>query len=238
MKKHLIILLLIVVSDNLSAQNDSTSIIKNGVGITLSPMLSMPISRYNQSQFPGFSATAGISGNYAISKKHKMYINAELGYTNNSMIQKNIPTFLLLTPAGSVPYSRTTYFSINRRYNYAYLAISVQKVILKFSEKLFLFAGIGAQLNYNYSIAEKTNGMLDYNGNNIDRTFHSSGASVSQNFSVSAFAKVGIMANISKRLSCFAAPVFYYDLNPKVLFKHNDAEFNNIGINLQLIYAF
>jgi hypothetical protein len=249
MKNKIIALLLILTSYKLSAKNDSTSVIKSGIGITLSPMLSMPIYKYSSlyyynsnriKYYPGFSFLAGASGNLVVSKKHKLYLGIDLGFLTNSGTQKNLPNATLVTigPNGSVTYQTLNYYNITSRFNYLYLAASLQKVIVKVSKKMFLFAGIGAQFNYNYSIRSSTQNMVDYNGNNIDRVYHESGAGIGQYWSVSAFAKVGLMANLTQHLSFFAAPVFYYDLNPNVLFKKNYAQFNSGGINLQLIYAF
>ena len=240
MKIKLILFLTILVLYKLPAQNDSTSSLKNGIGLSLSPKLSMEINTNNQSQYACFSAAAGISGIFVISKKRKLFLNAELGYTNNGKLQKNIPNFVVVIPGSGSQhsYGPTSYFSFYDRFNYIYLAISIQKAFLQLGKKVFLFGGIGAQLNYNYSIFEKTKGHLDYNGNNIDITYRASGLSISQFFSVSAFAKVGISAKLTNHLSCFASPVFYYGLNPKILFRKNFSDFNNLGINLQLIYNF
>ncbi|HTA62436.1 MAG TPA: hypothetical protein VK835_08270 [Bacteroidia bacterium] len=249
MKNKLIVLLLIIASFKLNATNDSTtvtkindstSVIKNGIGITVSPMLAMPYYKSSSTLYPGFSFAAGVSGNLVLSKKHKLYLGVALGYLTNSGIQKNIPNVYSVTisPNGNVTYTNQGYFSTSTRFNYNYLALSLQKVVAKISAKMYLFAGIGAQLNYNFTIRQSTKNRVDYNGNNLDSTYHWSGVDISQNFSASAFAKIGLMTNLTQNLSFFVAPVFYYDLNPQVLFKNNNARFNNLGINLQLMYAF
>ena len=241
MKNKLLSLLLILTTYTLSAKNDSTSIIKNSIGITLTPMLCMPIdgtiNPYGSPPPSNFSYAAGISSNLVVSKKHNLFIGIDLTYSYCSVTQKNIPNFITLNSFGGSPYSPTGYFSMTSKYGFICLAPSIQKVIAKLGKKVFLFGGIGMQFNYNIALTQATQNHLDFSGNNIDRTTHQNGTG-GNNLALAAFAKVGIMTNLTQRLSFFAAPVFYYDLNPKIIFRNNNTEFNNLGINLQLMYAF
>jgi len=244
MKIKFIALLFIATCFNvhkLTAQTDSTSVIKNSIGISLSPMLCMPIdgaiSPYSTPPPSNFSYAAGISSNLVVSKKHKLFIGIDLTYAYCSVTQKNIPNLITLNSFGGTAYAPRGYFSMTSKYNFICLAPSIQKVIAKLGKKVFLFGGIGMQFNYNIALTQSTQNHLDYSGNNIDYTTHQNGTG-GNNLALAAFAKVGVMANLTNRLSFFAAPVFYYDLNPKIIFRHNNTEFNNLGLNLQLMYCF
>jgi hypothetical protein len=241
MQKRLIAIILIFNLTNcmLTAQTDSTFAIKNGIGLTLSPLYSMPTNNYHNSIKDEFAGGGGLNYIFSINKKRSSYISAELGYLNNAYIISHIPnTINLVSNNGTVNYNNITYFDNIVRYNYFYFALSFQKTIFKLSKSLFLFAGIGAQTNYCYLYTSSSKDLTDANGKSADFHNNYTGNSIPEKYSGYLVAKIGLMKTISKKISFSFSPVFQYGLNPSLVFTQNNIGFNNAGVNFQLLYSF
>jgi|GEM_PF-1385358 len=228
------------------AKNDSTSVVKNGIGISVAPMLSAPSfvngSNYSSNYLKaGVGGTAALCENIVLSKKQNFYLYAELGYQTSAYINNNVPNTLYLVNAnGNVNYNNLTHFTLIDRYNYGYFSLSIQKVLFHFGKKVGVFAGIGAQVNYCYSTSTLAKNLLDTTGKNISSQFSSTSYSVPTNvqWSASGVARLGLMLNPLKHLNLNIAPVFNYGLNPKYVFTSNNPGFNSFGLNVQVIYSF
>lgn len=249
MKNKFITLLFVVVcvqAQTLLAKNDSTSVIKNGIGLSIAPMISAPSyvngSNYNNNYLKaGVGGTAALCENIVLSKKQNFYLYAELGYQTSAYINNNIPNTLFIVNAnGNVNYNNLSHFSLINRYNFGYFSLSIQKVLFHFGKKLGVFAGVGAQINYCYSTSQVVKNLLDTTGKDISSHYSTTSYSVPQNiqWSAAAVARIGLMANVTKHLALNIAPVFNFGLNPKYIFTNNNPGFNNFGLNLQIMYSF
>ncbi len=213
-----------------TTQKDTIFTIRNGIGLTLSPLYSMPTMNYGHLIKGAVAGSIGLSGIFRINKKRNIYLSTELGYLNNGAMNKNIPnTTSLISNNGTVNYNNITYYTTITRFNYVYLSLTLQKTIFKFSHGLSLFAGFGAQVNYCYLITNRSKNLVDSNGKNLDYSIKS----VSQKYSESIVVNLGIVKNNSKRIFTIVSPQFYYGLQKK-----NANGFNSVGINLKLLYNF
>jgi hypothetical protein len=249
MKNKFVALLFIAAclqAKTLSAKNDSTSVIKNGMGISVAPMLSMP-SFVNQSNYAsnatkgGFGASAALCQNIVLSKKQNFYLFLELGYQTSAYINNNVPnTLFLINANGNVNYNNQSTFSLVNRFNYGFFSLSIQKVLFHFGKKVGIFAGIGAQVSYCYSYSQVAKNLLDTTGKNISSNYSTTSYSVPQDnqLAAAAVARLGLMLNPVKHLGINIAPVFNYGLNPKYLFEKNNPGFNSLGLNVQIMYNF
>jgi len=248
MKNKFIALLYIVVclqAHTLTAKNDSTSVIKNGIGISVAPMLSAP-SFVNSSNYSSNYLKAGVGGsaalceNIVLSKKQNFYLYAELGYQTSAYIDNNVPSVLYTPSSSNINQTNLSHFTLIDRYNYGFFSLSIQKVLFHFGKKVGVFAGLGAQVNYCYSTSTLAKNLLDTTGKNISSSLSSTSYSVPANnqWSASAVARLGLMLNPLKHLSLNIAPVFYYGLSPKYIFTNNNPGFNSFGLNVQIIYSF
>ncbi|HTA60908.1 MAG TPA: hypothetical protein VK835_00570 [Bacteroidia bacterium] len=240
MKNKCITLFFITVclqAHTLVAKNDSTSVIKNGIGISVGPMLSIP-TNVNQNNYANFSvvskgglgASAALCENIVLSKKQNFYLYTELGYQTIA--------FTNTYTNGSV---NTTYNSLVAskdiyQDNYGYFQLSLQKVLFHVAKKFGLFIGVGGQASYNYSSSSTlVETVVTANGQTTTNTYYGASSihsGYSQNqLQASALARIGFLINPVKHLSINIAPVFNYSVY------HNNS-YNTFGLNLQLLYNF
>lgn len=221
----------------LNAKNDSTSVIRNGLGINIAPIFSLPTfvnqNNYQQNAVKGgIGFTAALCHNIVLSKKHNLYIYNELGYMQNAYADQ-VPAVVVNgnTNSASVKFATS--------YSSAYFSLSIQKVLFKISNKLGIFLGVGAQASYLFGITQVVE-YVDANGNKNTQTYTSSGSNINQDYqwAAAALARLGFVATPVKHLSISAAPIFYYGLNPNLVFKNNQPGYNSFGLNLQLMFNF
>jgi len=240
MKNKFIALLFIATCFNthtLTAKNDSTSVIKNGIGISIMPMLSMPTyvnqsNYYNNTLKGSIGGTAALCQNIVLSKKQNFYLYTELGYQTNAYIN-NLPGGLF------VGGNSATVKVINRNSN-GYFSLSLQKVIFHISKKLGMFAGVGAQISYCYATSQIVEQAVNNNGQvtTNTQTYTSNNIPQQNQWAAAAVARVGFFVNPTKHLSLNIAPVFYYGISPQYIFTQNNPGYNSLGLNLQIMYCF
>jgi len=220
MKNKIITLLYIALSlqvYTLSAKNDSTSVIKNGIGLSVAPMLSLPANPngnlYGNVTKGGIGGMAALCENIVLSKKQNFYLYAELGYQTYAYVD-NYAGFSNGNFISS-PYK------LFQRTNYGYFSLSLQKVLFHFGKKLAVFIGVGAQASYCYSTSLTLEEISTVNGQTQTNTFTFSSNHISPDtqWAAAGVARVGLMINPIKHLGINIAPVFNYGLNPNVVFK-------------------
>jgi hypothetical protein len=230
------------------AQNDTTVIIRNGIGLTVSPLFSVNEDRatyYNVMQ-GRITGSAGITGTFVINKKYNISLSAELGYKQNSWLLKDLPnTTSLIDSEGNIHYDRITYFEQIEKLNYIYFSTSVNKIIYKFSKKFFLLGGAGIQAGYFYSEIKESKNCTDYFGNNNNFKYSYSGTDINQHYTAALLGRVGVQKNFLDKFSLMVTPCFSYELIPVSLYLNSTThasdekiKFYNTGINFQLLYNF
>ncbi|HXU27806.1 MAG TPA: hypothetical protein VN698_11295 [Bacteroidia bacterium] len=236
MKNKFIALLFITLSLQTIAKNDSTSVVKNGIGISIAPMFSMPTdpngNLYGNSTKGSIGGTAALCQNIVLSKKQNFYLYTELGFQTYAYIN-NYAGY----SSGSLTSSP---YKFVERTNYGYFSLSLQKVIFKISNKLGMFVGIGAQASYCYSQSLTLEETYIVNGQTKTNIYTNSSYHISPDnqWAAAGVARLGFMVNPVKHLSLNIAPIFYYGLNPNLVFKNNNLGYNSLGLNLQIMYSF
>ncbi|HKC66888.1 MAG TPA: hypothetical protein VKG26_01565 [Bacteroidia bacterium] len=235
-------IILALQTGNMHAQTDDQSVIKNGLGISLAPMLTIP-SFVNQNNYAGnttkagFGAMAALCQNIVLSKKHGFYFYLELGYLTTAYIDQTASTIIINPNTNGNTVSGTS--KLLDRDNNGFFSLSIQKVLFHLGNKAGMFLGLGAQANYCFS-KTVTFQETTTNGQTTTTTFHSTSNNVSPDnqWSASALARLGIFINPTKHLGLNLAPVFYYGLNPKYVFTNNQPGYNSLGFNVQIMYNF
>ena len=240
MKNKFITLLYIALSlqaYTLIARNDSTSVIKNGIGLSITPMFSMPVY-VNQNNYVNYTTKGSVGAmgalcqNIVLSKKQNFYLYTELGYLGSAYINT--------IPGAFYGNSNSVSLKFIERTNNGYFSLSLQKVLFHINKKFGLFAGVGAQISYCYSLTETVEQVTNTNGKTATNTQSTTSYDVPKHnqLAAAAIARIGFLINPTKHLSLNIAPVFYYGLNPKFVFKDNQPGYNSLGLTLQVMYNF
>jgi hypothetical protein len=245
MKKTLsalaILFCLLANTNNLTAKNDSTSLVKNGIGLSFAPMYLLPTNNNGNNLFGSSNTTRSTVGttvaicqNIVLSKKQNLYLYTELGG------QTNINSYTATQNSQSTNINVYSSVKLIDRTHYAYFSLSLQKVLFSVSKKVGLFAGIGAQINYCLLTSEKLDETFTYGGQTQTNNYSSTNNNIpSQNRkAASGIARIGVLISPVKNLAINLAPVFYYALNPTLVFKQNNISYNSLGLNLQILYSF
>ncbi len=167
-----------------------------------------------------------------LSKKQNFFLYTELGYQSTAYAHQ--------VPVISLGNGNSGSYSFYQKNKYGYFSLSMQKVVLKISKKVNMFVGIGAQLNYCYSITQTTNEIDNINGKTINNNLINTTYNIPQQnlWAAAGVIRVGLLANMAKHLTLNITPVFYAPLNPKYVFVQNNPGYYCLGLNLQIMYGF
>lgn len=215
--------------------------LEKNIGIVFSSKYSSASNQIGNSINGLMTYKIGINSLLFLHKKNTLFLLTEAGYITNGWILKDISnTNNIINAQGNVDLNNITSYDLFSKNHYLYLSAKVGKGIYNFSKKAILYTALGIQGQYLYSSISSSEGFI-INGRKDEFKITYNGSKISQHYGMTLVGGVGLLTNISKKISFMIFPYLSYDINAtkiKEAAADRKYQFYNVGVDFNLLYHF